>query len=451
MRRTLGWLVPILFACGQVAQADLFFSEYVEGSGNNKAVEIYNNSTLAADLGNVQVQVYFNGSSSAGTTVNLSGVIDPGGVFVLADDDATFAAASYVNQVTTSSLFNGDDAVVLVQGGAVVDSIGQVGFDPGSAWSAGGVSTQNQTIRRMSAISTGDAVTSDAFDPSLEWSSFAIDDTSDLGMHTFTGTAPTPPPETFAEQNFDVIGPAYPSNPTANSDVFPASSVDQELTNSGSKYDGADPTAGGGLTFHTLWSDSRGNEGPLQGTESGDFIGVNSFAGADAPDVNPSGVSNAAFSQYNYEFNDGDGLLTLAFDPVNIAGYDDVEFNLSYWINDTGYESDDLFQVLLEDELGNQQTLLQFGETELEGNASADDGTANWHLLDFALDDATILEGSLISAIVQVDTNAGDENIFIDDVSFAGVQVPEADTSAIWLIAGVFAVAFVVRVRCRRG
>ncbi|MEZ5197478.1 MAG: hypothetical protein R2764_14105 [Bacteroidales bacterium] len=32
------------------AQTDLFFSEYIEGSGNNKGVEIYNPTDQAIDL-----------------------------------------------------------------------------------------------------------------------------------------------------------------------------------------------------------------------------------------------------------------------------------------------------------------------------------------------------------------------------------------------------------------
>jgi predicted extracellular nuclease len=45
--------------------ADLFFSEYIEGSSNNKALEIYNNTGAAIDLAEAGyvVQLYFNGST----------------------------------------------------------------------------------------------------------------------------------------------------------------------------------------------------------------------------------------------------------------------------------------------------------------------------------------------------------------------------------------------------
>jgi predicted extracellular nuclease len=60
-------------AAPEVAAGDLFFSEYVEGGGNNKAVEIYNPADSPVDLDGYAVQVYFNGNTSASTTVPLTG------------------------------------------------------------------------------------------------------------------------------------------------------------------------------------------------------------------------------------------------------------------------------------------------------------------------------------------------------------------------------------------
>ncbi len=52
------------------APTDLFFSEYIEGTSNNKAVEIYNGTGAAVDLaaGGYTVQVFSNGAPTAGTT-----------------------------------------------------------------------------------------------------------------------------------------------------------------------------------------------------------------------------------------------------------------------------------------------------------------------------------------------------------------------------------------------
>src|SRR5512147_2698735 len=78
----------------QSAQAatptELFFSEYIEGSSNNKALEIYNGTGAAVNLatGGYNVQMFFNGSASAGLTINLTGTVAIGDVFVLAHSSA---------------------------------------------------------------------------------------------------------------------------------------------------------------------------------------------------------------------------------------------------------------------------------------------------------------------------------------------------------------------------
>ena len=76
-------------------------------------------------------------------------------------------------------------AQVLVANGETLDSIGQIGTDPGSAWGSGLLSTQNNTLRRHAQIVTGDSNTSDVFVPSLEWLGFDVDIFSGLGDHEF--------------------------------------------------------------------------------------------------------------------------------------------------------------------------------------------------------------------------------------------------------------------------
>src|SRR4028118_1664945 len=50
----------------QSIPSDLFISEYIEGSSNNKALEIYNGTGTPVDLaaGNYVIQMYFNGSTT---------------------------------------------------------------------------------------------------------------------------------------------------------------------------------------------------------------------------------------------------------------------------------------------------------------------------------------------------------------------------------------------------
>lgn len=164
------------------AAGDLFLSEYVEGSSNNKALEIYNPSGVAVDLSaqNYSIHLSFNGGSTT-TTIPLTGTVPAGGVFVIKH---SLASADIVANQTAELAFNGDDAILLRKNGVTVDSFGVLGTDPGTAWTSGGVTTVDKTLRRKSTIATGDTNSGDAFDPSLEWDQFNQNDFTGLGSHT---------------------------------------------------------------------------------------------------------------------------------------------------------------------------------------------------------------------------------------------------------------------------
>ena len=162
-----------------------FFSEYVEGSGNNKCLEIYNPTGTPLDLSanNYRVRFYFNGSTSAGLTINLSGVVPAGGTHVVCTPSAAAEFLAYANQAVGNSWFNGDDAIALENNDGIVDVIGQIGFDPGTAWFASGVSTLDQTLRRMPHVTSGDNDGSNPFNPSEEWVAAPQNASSTLGYH----------------------------------------------------------------------------------------------------------------------------------------------------------------------------------------------------------------------------------------------------------------------------
>ena len=161
---------------------ELFFSEYLEGSSNNKALEIFNGTGTPINLaGNgYNIQFFFNGATTAGLTIPLTGTVANDDVYVIAHSSANAAEA---NQTNGSSWFNGDDAIVLRKGTTIIDVIGQVGFDPGSAWGSGLISTVDHTLRRKVNICGGDTNSGNAFDPSPEWESFPNDTFAGLGSH----------------------------------------------------------------------------------------------------------------------------------------------------------------------------------------------------------------------------------------------------------------------------
>jgi predicted extracellular nuclease len=180
-----GFVVPAAAPSSHALATDLFFSEYIEGTSNNKALEIFNGTGAAVDLstGGYSVQMFFNGNPVAGLTINLTGTVAPGDVYVVAQSAASATILAQADQTNGSGWFNGDDAVVLRKGTTVLDVIGQIGFDPGTEWGAGLTSTADNTLQRKSTICAGDTNGSDAFDPSVEWDGFATDTFTGLGSH----------------------------------------------------------------------------------------------------------------------------------------------------------------------------------------------------------------------------------------------------------------------------
>ncbi len=167
------------------APTELFISEYIEGSSNNKALEIYNGTASAIDLtaGSYSVQMFFNGSTSAALTINLTGSVAAGDVYVLANSSASATILAQADLTNGSGWFNGDDAITLRKGTTVIDSFGQIGVDPGSQWAGGG---QDDTMLRKSSVCAGDTNANDAFDATAEWDVLANDTFTQLGSHTTT-------------------------------------------------------------------------------------------------------------------------------------------------------------------------------------------------------------------------------------------------------------------------
>lgn len=176
----MAWLSPD----AQAATTDLLISEYVEGSSFNKAIEIYNGTGAAVNLatGNYVLELYSNGAATPSQSISLTGTLADGDVLVLAHASAAAGILAETDVISSSVInFNGDDAIVLRKGGAVIDAFGQIGFDPGSEWVGGGL---DDTLRRNASVCAGDIDATNAFDASVEWTVFANNTIDGLGSPT---------------------------------------------------------------------------------------------------------------------------------------------------------------------------------------------------------------------------------------------------------------------------
>ncbi len=175
----LGNLTPSVFAASQTAD-DLFISEYIEGSANNKAIEIFNGTGSEVDLANYSLVLYANGKTEPNTTLVLEGKLADGEVYVITHSSASATLKELADKQHTVVNFNGDDVIELKNNDTVIDMFGTVGVQ--EKWGDG--AAENHTLIRKSSVTKG-SVGSESFDPAIEWDIFDIDYFVDLGKHTF--------------------------------------------------------------------------------------------------------------------------------------------------------------------------------------------------------------------------------------------------------------------------
>lgn len=167
--------------------SDLFFSEYVEGSSDNKYLEIFNPTNTTIDLSNYRVRIYVNGSPTASNTLILSGSLSPGSTYVIANSLATIYGSPNFSTNNAVMSFNGDDALELFNAttSSTIDIIGRIGEDPGASWAGGGLSTVDRTLIRNATVTLGIQVNPGSGFPTLvtEWNGLAQNNVTNLGTH----------------------------------------------------------------------------------------------------------------------------------------------------------------------------------------------------------------------------------------------------------------------------
>lgn len=127
--------------------AELLLDSYEETTGAAKYLGVTHTGGGAALVGDCVIEVYSNGNADkpyrripvpalgAGTSVELC---------------TKESGRADCLPAITASPFNGNDALLVWCGGRLVDSFGQLGVDPGPAWSGGGVSSKDQRLLRCS-------------------------------------------------------------------------------------------------------------------------------------------------------------------------------------------------------------------------------------------------------------------------------------------------------------
>ena len=169
---------------------DLFISEYIEGSSNNKAIEIYNGTAAPIDLSDYVVELYANGRTTPNSSFSPAAILNPGQCYVIVHTSAGSELLALAD-VTHGGVcgFNGNDAIALVklEPRSFVDIFGVIGNDPGDAWTTdGGYTTKDKTLVRKATVAQGVTVNpvSNTFETlATEWDMYDVDTFSFLGFH----------------------------------------------------------------------------------------------------------------------------------------------------------------------------------------------------------------------------------------------------------------------------
>ncbi|WP_106746580.1 ExeM/NucH family extracellular endonuclease [Yoonia maritima] len=181
-----------------------------------------------------------------------------------------------------------------------------------------------------------------------------------------------------------------------------ADGAEVDLVNNGQATVDSTAASDGLLGFDLSWVNTRGGSG----ISDGDYIGVTDYTGD---------VSQFPEGAQGYEMQDADGLLRLTFDTVDLSARADstvVKISLDAFVNDTGWEADDLVSIYVETNLGTVMLLDTAG-------ADIDDLNIEgiWQSLSVTLG-ADVTEATLV---VELDSNSSAENLYIDNVAIQEV------------------------------
>jgi len=204
MKKLLLSIAAMAVVLASTAQCDqLFISEYVVGTGNNKAYELYNPTSEDINLNGYVLQRWSNGEQSSTDETILSGTIPALGTWVVANgqtediDLGTFIspacdpelqalADQLDNPYPAPTFMNGNDALILVLNNSTIcDIFGKPGEDPGEAWTApdGTFITSGHTLIRKWDVQDGVTTIPITFDPLAQWDTLAADTWTNLGFH----------------------------------------------------------------------------------------------------------------------------------------------------------------------------------------------------------------------------------------------------------------------------
>ncbi|MDJ0364721.1 endonuclease [Hymenobacter sp. H14-R3] len=173
---------------------DAFFTKYFEsGTGNTKALEIFNPTSSALDLSTLRVEVFTANATTPTATATLTGTLAAGKVFVIANTgvtDATVRAAA--NLQSNVCFFAGTHTLVLFDDTDTLDIIGVVGRAPANGatgWVVSGGTTRDNSLVRLPATGRGSSRWLGTGGAATTWQAQGTDNFASIGSYASTACA----------------------------------------------------------------------------------------------------------------------------------------------------------------------------------------------------------------------------------------------------------------------
>ena len=107
----------------KTSNAKLIFSEIIEGSSDNRAVELYNRSDKDVDLSEYTIDIQLN---SGTRTVTLEGTLSSKETYVVVYEDACNELKEKANLITRDLMFIGAQPLELKHKGKTIDVLGSL-------------------------------------------------------------------------------------------------------------------------------------------------------------------------------------------------------------------------------------------------------------------------------------------------------------------------------------
>lgn len=298
----------------------LFISEYIEGGGYNKSIEIYNGTGFSVDLSNYTLKKSPNGGGW-GSPLALVGTLANGDVYVVSHTsaDAAILAETDLTDGTVPN-FNGNDAIGLFKDDILIDIVGDAASNLNQSVAGIDNATVDHTlVRKFPDVIEGNtnwASSAGTNTVDSEWIVFDQDDFSYIGWHGaidmppvisnigITPTSPTPTDiVTVAATITDDVGVTGAELYWAlTSPVTIGDNVTTMVNTAGDVYSGTMPPQTAGTTVYYMIGANDGSKVLVTSPEQQYTVSSNS-GGADCANA----VSITPGTHHAIHTQEGDG------------------------------------------------------------------------------------------------------------------------------------------------